>query len=682
MKKYCNKRTCLIGSLVLVVLIYFVCLLAFGTKNYTEINKPVSDILTKQPRLEDDFYDNINYKYLSKNQLDEDEVIWYYMYSKSSELIKEEKIKIIDDILKNCDKHSAGSVNEKICLFYKSYNIKDKDEKAKKELKYYIDLINNTKNINEYMNAVLTVNKELSMGLVVNPSINFQPTNLKQPYFTLDSIYYDYQVQNSEFYSLDSFEQELNNLKKYDVKLLKLFGYKENDAYKKVNKIQSMYKEIARFSIKTDKLNDKGYKLYTVNDLQNQLKNINVNYIISKYNNIYNDGYVLVTDMNQLKAIDSYLIEDNLETLKNYAELRIITEYSSYLGNDYYELNNEYQEIFTGYKSEFENDKEFIYDQIYSLFQDTIVNEFAKRNFSEKEKQFYTNLVIEEIETFKKRINKEEWLSDKTKSYALDKMNKISYTVGIPDNFVYTENNYLITKDKSYLSNAISINRSILNEYFNQYRKGNIVYGVLDPLEQNAYYEANTNSINVLLGIIYSYKNSLNIDENNLEEHYYEILGTAGATIGHELSHALDSYGSKYDGDGNYTNWWTKEDAENFNKLNIKVVKYYNKYEQFGSTTLGENIADLGGMALIMDIAKKNNATESDYKKIFEFYTLDWCSQMNPYARVSLLYNDEHSPNKNRANAVLSSTEEFYSVYDIKESDGMYVPKKNRVAVW
>ena len=682
MKKYCNKRTCLIGSLVLVVLIYFVCLLAFGTKNYTEVNKPVSDILTKQPRLEDDFYDNINYKYLSKNQLDEDEAVWYYMYSKSAELIKEEKIKIIDDILKNCDKHPVGSVNEKICLFYKSYNIKDKDEKAKKELKYYIDLINNTKNINEYMNAVLTVNKELSMGLVVNPSINFQPTNLKQPYFTLDSIYYDYQVNNSEFYSLDSFEQELNKLKKYDVKLLKLFGHKENDAYKKVNKIQSMYKEIARFSIKTDKLNDKGYKLYTVSDLQNQLKNINVNYIISKYNNIYNGGYVLVTDMNQLKAIDSYLIEDNLETLKNYAELRIITEYSSYLGNDYYELNNEYQEIFTGYKSEFENDKEFIYDQIYSLFQDTIVNEFAKRNFSEKEKQFYTNLVIEEIETFKKRINKEEWLSDKTKSYALDKMNKISYTVGIPDNFVYTENNYLITKDNSYLSNAISINRSILNEYFNQYRKGNIVYGILDPLEQNAYYEANTNSINVLLGIIYSYKKSLNIDENNLEEHYYEILGTAGATIGHELSHALDSYGSKYDGDGNYTNWWTKEDAENFNKLNIEVVKYYNNYEQFGSTTLGENIADLGGMALIMDIAKKNNATESDYKKIFEFYTLDWCSQMNPYARVSLLYNDEHSPNKNRANAVLSSTEEFYSVYDIKENDGMYVPKKNRVAVW
>lgn len=682
MKKYCNKRTYLIGSLVLVVLIYFVCLLVFGTKNYTEVNKPVSELLTKQPRLEDDFYDNISYKYLSQNQLEEDEFAWYYMYSKSAELIKEEKIKIIDDILKNCDKHIAGSVNDKICIFYKSYNIKDKDENAKKELEYYIDLIKNTKNINDYMNAILTVNKELSIGIVVNPTINFQPSNLKQSYFTLDNIYFDYQVHNSEIYSLDSFEQQLNKLKKYDVKLLKLYGYKENDAYKKVSSIQSFYKEVARFSIKSNKLIDKGYKLYTVNDLQKQLKNINVNYIINKYNNLYNGGYVLVSDINQLKAIDSYLIDDNLETLKNYAELRIITEYSNYLGNDYYELNNEYQEIFTGYKTAFEDDEEFIYDQIYSLFQDTIVNEFAKRNFSLEEKQFYTNLVIEEINTFKKRISKEEWLSDKTKAYAVDKMNKISYTVGVPNNYIYTENNYLITKEKSYLGNAISMNKCIFNETCNQYRKGNIVYGMMDPLDQNAYYEANTNSINILLGMIYSYKKTLNLDEKNLEKSYYEILGTTGATIGHELSHALDSNGSKYDGDGNYTNWWTKEDAENFNKLNIEVVKYYNNYEQFGSTTLAENIADLGGMALIMDIAKNEKATDSDYKKIFESYTLDWCSQMNPYVSVNLLYNDEHSPNKNRANAVLSSTEEFYDVYDIKEKDGMFVPKKNRVAVW
>ena len=261
-------------------------------------------------------------------------------------------------------------------------------------------------------------------------------------------------------------------------------------------------------------------------------------------------------------------------------------------------------------------------------------------------------------------------------------MNKISYTVGVPDNFVFTENSYLISKDKSYLGNVVSINKSITNEYNNQLRKGNIIYGLMDPLMQNAYYEANTNSINLLLGMIYSYKKAMNLDSKNLDKNYYEILGTAGATIGHELTHALDSEGSKYDGDGNYINWWTEEDLENFNKLNIEVVKYYNTYEQFGTSTLAENIADLGGMELIMDIAKNKKATNADYKKIFEYYTLDWCSQKNPYAKVGQLYYDVHSPDKNRVNAVLSSTEEFYSVYEIKEKDGMFVSLKDRVTVW
>lgn len=682
MKKYCNKRTYLIGSLILVVFIYLISLLVFGTKDYTIVNKPVNDLLKKQPRLEDDFYDSINYEYLSTNKIKEDEYSWYYMYTDNAELIKKEKIKIIDEILNNCDKHVAGSVNEKICLYYKSYNLKDNDGASIKELNYYIDLINKTTNTKEYLDAVLTVNKELSVGIIVEPSINFQPTNLKQPYFSLNNIYYDSYVNKSEYYSLDAYTQELNKLKKYDVKLLKLYGMKDNEANKTVNEIQKMYKEIARFSIKSDKLLDKGYKLYSLGDLQKELKNINLYTVVSKYQDIYNNGPILVLDINQLKAIDSYLVDDNLETLKKYALLRIVTTYSDYLGNDFFKLNREFEESFYNQETVFKDDKEYIYSQIYDLFQDTIVNEFAKRNFSVEEKQFYTKLIKDEINAFKIRINKEEWLSKETKVHALAKMDKMSYTVGVPDKFVFTENNYIVTKEKSYLGNVISINKSIVDEFNRQYKMGNIVYGAMDPLDQNAYYESNTNSINILLGIIYSYKKALNLDVKNLDKSYYEILGTAGATIGHELTHALDSNGSKYDGDGNYINWWTKKDLDNFNKLNVKVVKYYNNYEQFGSTTLGENIADLGGMALLMDLAKIRKATNEDYKKIFENYTLDWCGQMTPYARVNLLYYDEHSPSKNRVNAVLSSTEEFYSVYEIKEKDGMYVSEKDRVAVW
>ena len=683
MKKYCNKKNIFIASLALIIIIYFISILVFGNKSVTLINQPYDNLLKKQPRLQDDFYDNINYKYLSKNKLKEDEDFWYYMYTDASESIKKEKHKIIEDILKKCDTYPVGSINNKICIFHDSYNKKNNDKEIKKELNNYINLINNSKTIEEYINTVLKINKELSVGILVNPMINFQPDNLKKPYFNLENIYYDYHVYNNEYYSLESFEQELNKLRKYDVKLLKLYGYKDNEAYKMIDNIHSMYKEIARFSIKSTKMLDKGYKVYSINELQSKLKKLNLNLIIQYYSDIYlNDGNILVSDINQLTAIDDYLDKDNLNILKEYATLRIITEYSNYLGEEFYKLNEEFEENFNYVEYKEVSDKEIMYETIYSLFQDTIVKEFANRNFSEEEKVFYTNLILEEIKIFKERISNEDWLSLETKTYALDKMDKIKYTVGILDNLVYTEKNYDISNNKSYLSNIININKVITKEYNKQYGSGNILYNIIDPLEQNAYYEANTNSINILLGMIYSYKKTLNLDVKNLDKHYYELLGTCGATIGHELTHALDSNGSKYDAYGNYINWWTDKDKENFNRLNIDVVKYFNKYNQFGSTTLGENIADLGGMAIIMDIAKKKNATNADYKKIFEYYTLDWCSQKTPYAKAYLLYFDEHSPDKNRVNAILSSTDEFYSTYLIKENDGMYVSVKDRVRVW
>jgi len=677
-----KKRIYLICSLVLVVVIYFVCLLCFGNHDNTILNKPVSDVLKNQPRLQDDYYNHINYKYLSTNQLDEDEDSWYYMYSDSLEMINKEKKAIIDNILNNCNNHVVGSVNDKICTFYYSYKNNSSEDTIKKEIDYYINLVNSTKSVDEYITTVLNINKELSMGLLVNPSINFMPTNLKQPYFTLNEITYDYDVTKSEYYSLDMYEQEFNKLKKYDVEILKEYGYKDNEAYKMVNDIQSMYKEIARFSIKSDKLIDKGYKVYNINQLQNELKVLNLTSIVQKYSDIYTyDGNILVADINQLKAIDTYLTNDNLSILKNYAIMRILTEYSQYINDDFYKINNDFEEDINGIAEEFESEDELIYHYIYLLFQDTITSEFSKRNFTEQEKQFYTKLVLEEIETFKTRIMSEQWLTEKTKMSALDKMQKIKYTVGVPEQFVYAENNYVVSKENSYLKNIININQSMNSEYNRQYKLGNIMYGI-DYLEQNAYYEANTNSINILLGIIYSYKTTFNIDVNNLDASYYKLLGTIGFTIGHELSHALDSNGSKYDGNGNYINWWTEEDLNNFNKLNIAVVKYYNKYNQFGTATLGENIADLGGMAIVMDIAKSRGATENDYKTIFEHYALDWCSQSTPYYRVNQLYYDVHSPDKNRVNAVLSSTEEFYSVYDIIKSDDMYVSNENRVSVW
>jgi putative endopeptidase len=141
-------------------------------------------------------------------------------------------------------------------------------------------------------------------------------------------------------------------------------------------------------------------------------------------------------------------------------------------------------------------------------------------------------------------------------------------------------------------------------------------------------------------------------------------------------------HGSNFDEYGNYVNWWTEEDKDNFNYLKSQVINYYEDNYQIGDTTLGENIADLGGMKIVLKMAEKNNAQDYDYKEIFEYYAKDMACQNTVVMRYFLLNYDTHSFNENRVNLVLSTINKFYEIYDIKETDGMYVEQSGRVSVW
>ena len=684
-RKMKNKKLVnLFIILGIVTILYIISIFIFGNKEKTLVNNPISSVLTSQPRLEDDFYDYVNYKYLSTDQLAGNEVYWNLNITEAGKKIKEEKKEIINEILDKCGTYNNNSINNKICIFYNSYKESKNSNKVKEELDKYIDLINSSQNIEQYLNNIYKLDYDLSMDIVINPSINFVPSNLKQPYFTLDFLTYDYNLNASEIYTDENNAQKKNLLSKYDTKILTLYGYSLNEANKMTNNVQKMYEYISRYAIRSDKLHsgDKGYDVYTKSEINSQLNNIKIDDFIKYYEDLYDENSkILVVSINQLKSMDEYLSNDNLDTLKYYAIIKLLTNYSEYINYDFYKLNVEYYEEINNYFGTNDTEEDYIYSVIYKFFSDTIANEFVKRNFTDYEKKFYTDLITEEIDAYKVRIMDEDWLSEDTKKEALKKMENMKYTVLISDNLVYVENNYRFSNE-SYLTNIINATNNKNKEICKQYKNGNIMYSSIDYLEQNAYYTPLTNSINILSGWAYSSKVALNLNSTNLEDNYYNILGSLGFVIGHELSHALDSTGSKYDEDGNRVNWWTEEDAKNFNKLNINVVKYYNKYNQFGSTTLGENIADLGAMSIVLQIAENKNATKEDYKKIFENYALSWCSQKTPYYEFLLLTSDEHSPDKNRVNAVLSSTDKFYEIYDIKENDDMYVTKENRVSVW
>lgn len=692
-----KKKLLILIILVTLLVSYFIYLNIFGNKIRTKVNNLTPVALTNQPRLEDDFYNSINYQFLNKSNIEKDEYYWHYIYNVSNKKIDEEKKYIIDDILSKCNSYNENSNYKKICNFYNSYNTSSENT-LKNELNKYIELINNSNTIEEYIKNAININYNLSIDILVNPKINSEINGSSKPFFTLDIISYDYKLefQNNDLnylyntlYTDELYSQYLNYLRKYDIAILEKYGYSSDDANLMVNNIENMYSEIARFSLKSDKyLNNKGYKLYSINEVQKELKHINIYDILSNYSDIYNNNdKIMIADINQLKSIDNYLVLENLDTLKYYAIMQILTSYAKYINEEFYKIDLKMNDYFnyylggqvTNYANESVNKNEYIYASIYNFFQDTITEEFAKRNFTSNEKEFYKNLINEEIKEFKENISNKEWLSDSTKEKAIEKLDNIKYNIGTPDEFVFVENQYNL--ESNYMANIITMNQQLKKQENIQLLSGNKMYGI-DYLVQNAYYMPLDNSINILLGIIYSYKTALNLDTNNLEKNYYELLGSIGTIIGHELTHSLDSLGSKYDKNGNYINWWTNEDKEKFDKLNLKVIKYYDKYDEFGDKTLGENIADLGGIKLALQVASEKGAQEDDYKKLFESYAITWCSQSTSYYNAYLLKNDVHSLDKVRVNAVLSSIDKFYEVYNIKPTDKMFVLINDRVSVW
>jgi len=670
-------RKILIIILLLILLIgYYISFNKFGNQEKTIVNQPVSTVLNSRPRLEDDFYEYINYEYLSNDKLGEEEIVHYA--TDYTEKIEDEKKTIINDLLMNND-----SIAIKMNNFYNSYK-ENTEEKAINELKKYIDQINNSKNIREYVENAIDVNYKLSTDILITPNVLFNPKGESEKYFGLDLITYDWDNTIS-YYTISDYEYTVRMYKKYDVQVLKEFGYSSNEAIEIAERVQSMYTEISRFSeLNQMNLLDDGYKVYKVEELQQMLKNIPLDLLMEYYSEFETDE-ILVVDINQLKMVDDYLQEDNLGILKEYATLKILTTYSKYISEDYFKIYEDYIcESQNLLETEEYTEEEIAYQQMYLFFKDTITEEFAEKYFSNEQRKFYTNLIKEEIEIYKEIIEDKEWLSAETKEKAKAKMENMSYTVGIAEKLVKVENRYKIDDGNSYISNVINIKQNIKNEEMKQYEKGNIAYNKeeFDQLTVNAFYMPNNNSINLLLGYIYSLTESLNLGKENLDENYYKILGSIGATIGHELSHALDTMGSKYDEKGNYINWWTEEDEYNFNTLTSRVVKYYEKFEQYGDITIGENIADLGGVAIVLHIAEKENATQDNYKELFETYATNWASQFTSISEEYLLKEDVHSPNKNRVNAVLSTFDKFYEVYNIKDTDKMYINNEDRVSVW
>ena len=395
---------------------------------------------------------------------------------------------------------------------------------------------------------------------------------------------------------------------------------------------------------------------------------------------------VCVTYPERLQVLAAQLNEASLETIRDYLYTKVIVEAAPYLSEAFtqarsdlnYVLDGSYlQNLDAQAVSAVMND---MTDYVSQLYMETYGNDDTVAD---------VRAMCEEMrDAFRTRIEALDWMSDATKEMALRKLEAMDFYIGGPDAAndasALDEAEILAPEDGgSYFSNAMAIRKA---ELAADSQLGSMPVNVeqyawqgIGAIADNWFYEWEVNAVVLPMAGLQApmYDPTASEEEN---------LAALGWFIAHEITHAFDSTGANYDETGSLSNWWTDADRAQFDALCEEVVAYYDGWEcapgiaTDGGLTLIENIADLGAMNCLMDIAATQ--PDFDYKAFFEkmarilvdTYSREWLA----YVAVA----DPHSAGGVRVNRLLSSCDAFYDTYDVQPGDGMYVAPEDRVGIW
>ncbi len=315
---------------------------------------------------------------------------------------------------------------------------------------------------------------------------------------------------------------------------------------------------------------------------------------------------------------------------------------------------------------------------------------YVKEFFSNETKKRYSDMVEGIREALHDRIGKLTWMGDSTKQKAYTKLAAMKKKVGYPDK--WKDFSAMAIGRESYVQNMIAA-----NTWWHNYQVNKLGKPVdrdeweMTPQTYNAYYNPSNNEIVLPAGIftVPGYRDE-ELDDAT-------VYGYAGAsTIGHEITHGFDDQGRQYDEKGNLKSWWTKGDEAEFNKRAAVMVAQFNEYEPIkgyhinGKATLGENIADLGGILLGIEAFKKTDQFKkgepvhgmTPMQRYFLGYALGWLGHTSDEQLRNRLLTDVHSPAQYRVNGPFADVDEFYTTFAIQPNTPMYRPDSLRVRIW
>jgi putative endopeptidase len=432
---------------------------------------------------------------------------------------------------------------------------------------------------------------------------------------------------------------------------------------------------------------DKIYNPLTYNQLKELSPSIDWNTYFKSLNIGLPDS-VVVTCPEYLKKADILLQRMPIEVLKLYAKIQVIMQAAPYLSTKMQYLSFDFKEKTMSGNKTMKPRWERVFKAIDREMGEMFSKEYVKRHFSAESKIKVNKMIDQLVAAYRERIATRTWMSAETKLMANKKLDRMIRKIGYPDKWK-TYQGLSITKS-SYWDNVCAARAFEHQDMLNELKKPvNRYKWQMTPVTVNAYYDPSTNEITFPAAILQPPFFDPKADDA-------ANYGTMGSIIGHELTHGFDDEGAKFDAYGNLKMWWTETDFKNFKDLAARLVEQYNAYVLLdslhvnGQLTLGENIADLGGVTLSYRAYKKtlgatNSKTMDGFsgeQRFFIAWAQGWKSKVRDEELKRLLSMDYHSPAYIRAFVPLTNLKEFHEAFHVKPGDKLYREEKDRVEIW
>jgi len=399
---------------------------------------------------------------------------------------------------------------------------------------------------------------------------------------------------------------------------------------------------------------------------------------------------VVVREPSFVTGLAGLLTADRLDAWRDWARWQVVRSSAAYLSSAFVEANfGFYGRTLSGTPVQRARWKRGV-SLVEGALGEAVGRIYVERHFSPTAKAAMDVLVENLVEAYRQSIGQLAWMTDETRARALDKLEKFTPKIGFPVR--WRDYSALEVDPADLLGNvrasaAFGFDRELgkigrpldRDEWF------------MTPQTINAYYNPGFNEI-VFPAAILQFPF---FDEQRDAAANY---GAIGAVIGHEIGHGFDDQGSRYDGDGRLTDWWTADDRAAFERLTASLIEQYDAlapaqvpdHHVNGSLTIGENIGDLGGLAiawkaylLSLDGAEPPVVDGlTGAQRFFLSWAQAWQMKLRDEEAIRLLAIDPHSPNEFRCNQIVRNIDAFYDAFDVTERDALWLPAEDRVTIW